>query len=121
MEEELPVDVVDELRNRDIDLARAGERRPRQVVEREHCAVRARLGQREQRPLQLLRVLTAKPLLELAVLDVEGCSAGGIEQAGDDVDDAACVEDVDRLGGVLGSDLHRRVLAGGCRAADQEW
>src|SRR5581483_10202305 len=85
-EEKLPVDVVDELADSRLDEARPDERRGREVVERDARAVGAGLGQREQRPLDLLGVLTAQPLLLLAVLRVERRAARGVEQARDHVD-----------------------------------
>ena len=120
MEEELPVDVVDEVGHGGGDLPRPGEGRCRQVVEREVRAIGARLGQRQQRPLQLLGMLTPEPLLKLAVLGVQRGTTSRVEQARDDVRDAARVEHVDGLRSVLRSDLHGGVLARRRRASDQE-
>src|SRR3954470_23959184 len=56
-------------------------------------------------------VLNAEPLLQLAVLDVEGRAALRVDQRGDDVDDTTRIEHVHGLVRVLGRNLHRRMLA----------
>ena len=67
--------------------------------------------ERQQRLALLLGMEVAQPLLVGAVLGVEPHPPLGIEQVGDDADDARGVEDVhDRLR-VRGRDPHRRVLA----------
>ena len=92
----------------------------RQLVVLERLAVRARGGERQQRPALLLGVLHAQPLLLLAVLGVERAAAHRVEQVGDDADDARGVEHVDGLTAVGGRDPDGGVLARGRRAADQE-
>ena len=74
-------------------------------------AVRAGVGEREQRLALLLGVLGAQTLLQLSVLAVELAPASRVEQRRDDVDDAARVEHVHRLVRVRGGDPDRRVLA----------
>src|SRR6185437_4226995 len=70
MEEELPVDELDQLGDVGRGTAHAGERRLRQVVERHARAVRTGGLERQQRAPHLLRMLRAQALLQLAVLGV---------------------------------------------------
>ena len=78
------------------------------------------LGDGEQRPARLLRVDGAQPLLVGARLGVEVAALFGIEQPGDDADDARGVEDVHGRLRVGGRDPHRGVLLRRRRAADQQ-
>src|SRR5581483_11932185 len=94
VKEELPVDVGHEVADRGLDDASPGERRRRQIVERDLVPVRARRRERQQRPPELLSVLLAEARLELAVLGLEGDPPYRVEQRRDDVDDAARIEDV---------------------------
>ena len=71
---------------------------------------RARASGSSGLPL-LLGVEVAQPLLVGAVLDVEPLAPLGVEQVGDDADDARGVEDVDDRLRVRGRDPHRGVLA----------
>ena len=120
MEEELPVDVLAQRREIGLDEPAAGELRHGQVVEGHPLAVLARPREREQRLALLLGVEVAQSLLVDAVLAVEPRAPLGIEQVGDDADDARGVENVhDRLR-VRRRDPHRRVLARGRGAADQQ-
>ena len=120
VEEELPVDVLAERGEVGLDQAAAGELRHGQVVERDAVPVRARLRERQQRLALLLGVQVAQPILVGAVLGVEPHAPLGIEQVGDDADDARGVEDVDDRLRVRGRDPHRRVLARRRGAADQQ-
>ena len=51
---------------------------------------------------------------------VEALAPLGLEQVGDDADDARSIEDVQRRLRVREGDLHGRVLAGGRGAPDQQ-
>ena len=76
--------------------------------------------ERQQRPPLLLGVLLAQPLL-LARGSRRRARRGAPGRAGrDDADDAGGVEHVHGLAAVRGRDPHRRVLARGRRAADQQ-
>ena len=82
---------------------------------RRRGAVRPRRREREQRLADLLGVLVAQPLLQLAVLDVERRAPLRVEQRRDDVDDAARVEHVHGLvpysGAILTAVCWRDVVA----------
>src|SRR5207253_2307524 len=94
VEEELPVDVFAQRRELRLDDPCAGERRRGQVVERQLLTVRARLLDGKERLPLALRVLVAQAFLIVAVLRVEAAAPFGIEQVGDDADDARRIEHV---------------------------
>ena len=93
-----------------LDGTRAGERRDREVVVVERLAIRPSGVDRKQRPALLLRVELAQAFLVAAILDVEHAAPHGIEEIGDDADDARGVEHVHRLAAVGRRDPHRGVL-----------
>ena len=105
-----------------LDHAHAREGGRRQVLRPpvDRRPALARRGERKQGLALLLAVQLPQLVLRCAVLLVEPLAPLGLEQVGDDRDDARGVEDVQRRLAVGGRDLHRRVLARGGRAADQE-
>ena len=88
VEEELPIDVLNERRERRLEHLRAKQRRLRQVFERNALFVCACVLDREQRLALFLGVLFAEPFLKLPVLLRKRCLAGRVEQVRDDADDA---------------------------------
>ena len=122
VEEESPVDVLAQDRQRRLHDAEARERGRRQVlgVPLDRRPVRARASEREQRLALLFAVEHPQLLLGDAIVVVEAQAPLGLEQVRDDPDDARGVEDVQRRLSVGRRDLHGGVLARGRRAADQE-
>ena len=88
MEEELPVDIAAKRGRVDGDLAYADELRGGDLVERHAFPVRPRRVDRQQGLSVALRVLRPKPLLQLAVLALEGEPALRVEEIRHDADDA---------------------------------
>jgi hypothetical protein len=82
--------------------------------------VRARVHDRQERPLRFLGEQLAQLLLVSLVLDRELTLATLIEQRGDHTNSARRVEDVHRGVPEVRRDLHRRVLPARGRSADQQ-
>ena len=123
VEEERPVDVVAQRRDRLLGDPQAGERGRREILclPLDARPASSRFADREHRLARLLRVERAQPVLLHAVLGVEPRAALAVQQVADDADDARRIEDVHGRLVVLGGDANRGVLLRGGRTADEEW